>query len=187
MRIRQRHTVATGICLTLILGCCPLMAFAQAINPLWLGEWRALQSNLAHPEGSLQISQGIGVTQARIADKVCALAYDGQISAHQITRHIQERKDVQLDLKNWTGLAQQASANAQLVGLRREFEQALQIIAMIPEGNFRRVRLKGAACTSDDDVFYLLSGSGRSNQHLYRINLPNNSVGVEVTLHTLAP
>jgi hypothetical protein len=171
----------------LALGLLGAVAGAQPINPLWLGHWQVARSNLTQPAPRLEITRHGPATEARMDGRVCALAYDGQVQASWIAQQIRERQDAQLDLRNWTGLAQGGADNAQLVGLRREFAQAIEIVEGIPAGSFRRVRFKGTGCPSEDDVFHLLSGTGHSSQHLYRINLPNNSVGVEVTLHTLVP
>jgi hypothetical protein len=174
-----------GLAAAIALICSP--ASAQSIHPLWLGTWQVTQSSLTRSPPTLQISRRAEAVEVRLDGKVCSLAYDGQVQASWITQQMQERRDVQLDWQNWTGVTKEEAASAQLVGLRREFEQALQIVAGIPSGNFRRVRFKGTDCASEDDVFYLLSGAGRSHQRLYRISLPRNSVGVEATLHTLVP
>ena len=187
MHSLMNRLAGIGLSLALVGGLVSTRVGAQPINPLWLGTWQVAQSSLVKPPPSLQITRRADGFEARLEGRICGLAYDGQVQASWIAQQMRERRDVQLDLQNWTGLPQQETASAQLVGLRREFDQALQIVAGIPGGNFRRLRLTGAGCAAGDDVFYLLSGAGRSNQHLYRINLPRNSVGVEATLHTLAP
>ncbi len=149
---------------------------AQPVNPIWAGEWRVVDSNLPPADRSLTTRRNAASFQvtATVAGAECAAGYDGLVQAADIVRRIEERASWQLKAENWpTG-----TDPAQLVGLKKEFDQALRLARSLPPDAYRRVRFSCAGAEAKDDRFYLLNEGRR----LFEFRFPENGLGLRVTL-----
>ena len=156
-------------------------AEGQALNPTWHGEWRKQSANIADADSpALRITGGTP-TRLVTGSQVCALAYDGTVTRQQLLDRMRALQDWQLNPANWPA----GTDTRLLVGLRREFDDALQLLQGLPADAYRRVRLAGPDCSTPDDRFLALSNQGRST--IYAIRFPAANLGVSVSLYRRGP
>ena len=152
----------------------PPTACAQALNPAWDGEWVAAQTTQGRPSASLRIARKAAQSQLVQAGQACALAYDGMAEPVALARRIQALQAWQLDERHWPA----GTLPQQLIGLRHEFETALQIVGSLPGPRYRITRIRGEGCEDADDIFFIL----HPGQRLMRLRFPSASLGVDVTV-----
>lgn len=151
---------------------------AQPVNPIWAGEWRVADSNLPPPAPSLAARRDVqGRVSVQLQGADCALVYDGLVPSAAIVQRIEERARWQLTEANWPA----GTDTSQLVGLRREFDQALRIARLLPPDSYRRVR---ATCPEQPapaagDRFFVLNEGRR----LFEFRFPDNDLSLRVTLY----
>lgn len=166
---RLRHACCVAAC-----ALAPAMAGAQAINPAWDGEWVAGETTQGSPGRSLRITRKAAQSQLVQAGQACALVYDGMAEPAALARRIQALQAWQLDARHWPAGTQPA----QLVGLRREFDTALQMVGSLTGTRYRSTRIRGEGCDDADDIFFVL----HQGQRLVRLRFPSASLGVDVTV-----
>ena len=152
----------------------PSPAHAQALHPAWDGEWIAAETTQGSPGASLRIARKAAQSQLVQAGQACALAYDGMAEPAALARRIQALQAWQMDARHWPA----GTMPAQLVGLRHEFDTALQIVASLPGPRYRIARIRGEGCDDADDIFFVL----HPGQRLMRLRFPSASLGVDVTV-----
>lgn len=152
----------------------PALACAQALNPVWEGEWVATETTQGHPGTSLRIARKTAQTQLVQAGQACALVYDGMAEPAALARRIQALQAWQLDARHWPA----GTLPAQLVGLRHEFDTALQMVGGLTGTRYRSTRIRGEGCDDADDIFFVL----HQGQRLVRLRFPSTSLGVDVTI-----
>ncbi len=150
------------------------LAAAQPVNPAWDGDWMATQTTQGRPGASLRITRKAAQAQLVQDGQACALVYDGMAEPAALVRRIQALQAWQLDARHWPAGIQPD----QLVGLRREFDAALQIVASLPGPRYRSTRMRGEGCDDADDIFFVL----HPGQRLLRLRFPSASLGVDVTV-----
>ena len=152
----------------------PVLCAAQALNAAWDGEWVATETTQGKPGAGLQVTRRAAQSQLVQAGQACPLAYDGLVEPVTLARRIQALQAWQLDPQHWP-----VGVNpAQLVGLRREFDAALQIVGSLPGPRYRVARMRGEGCDDADDIFFVL----HPGQRLLRLRFPSASLGVDVTV-----
>lgn len=152
----------------------PAIAAAQPVNPAWDGEWVAVETTQGPPGASLRITRKAAQTQLVQAGQACTLGYDGMAEPAALARRIQALQAWQLDARHWPAGTQPT----QLVGLRREFDAALQIVGSLPGPRYRSTRIRGEGCDDADDIFFVL----HPGQRLLRLRFPSASLGVDITV-----
>jgi hypothetical protein len=153
----------------------PALCGAQALNAAWDGEWVATETTQGKPGAGLQVTRRAAQSQLVQAGQACPLVYDGLIEPVALARRIQALQGWQLDPQHWP-----AGVNpAQLVGLRKEFDSALQIVGNLPGPRYRVARMRGEGCDDADDIFFVL----HAGQRLMRLRFPSASLGVDVTVY----
>jgi hypothetical protein len=147
---------------------------AQALNPAWDGEWLATETTQGQPGAGLQVLRKGGQSQMVQTAQACPLAYDGLIEPAALARRIQALQAWQLNPQHWP-----AGVNpAQLVGLRNEFDRALQLVGSLSGPRYRVARMRGEGCDDADDIFFVL----HQGQRLVRVRFPSASLGVDMTV-----
>lgn len=149
------------------------LAAAQPLNPAWDGDWVAAETTQGRPDGSLRITRKAAQTQLIQHGQACPLVYDGMAEPAALARRIQALQAWQMDARHWPAGTQPA----QLVGLRHEFDSALQLVARLTGTRYRTTRLRGEGCDDADDIFFML----HAGQQLVRLRFPSASLGVDVT------
>jgi len=152
----------------------PLTAIAQPVNPAWDGEWVATETTQGRPSTSLRIARKASQTQLIQDGQACALVYDGMAEPAALAQRIQALQAWQLDARHWPAGTQPA----QLVGLRREFDTALQMVGGLAGTRYRSTRIRGEGCDDADDIFFVL----HAGQRLMRLRFPSASLGVDITV-----
>lgn len=165
----------------------PLIAFAQVptavpvnlgnpVNAAWAGEWRAADFNLPPVARTLTTHRDAATLQvkATMGGEECTASYDGLVQAADIITRIEERADWQLKAENWPA----GTDPAQLVGLKKEFDQALRVARSLPPDTYRRVRFSCPGENLKDDRFHVLN----ERRRLFEFRFPDNGLGVRVTL-----
>lgn len=151
----------------------PALCAAQALNAAWDGEWIATETTQGPPGAGLQITRKAAQSHLVQAGQACPLVYDGLIEPGALARRIRALQDWQLDPQHWP-----AGVNpAQLVGLRKEFDSALQLVDSLTSPRYRSTRMRGEGCDDADDIFFVL----HAGQRLMRLRFPSASLGVDVT------
>jgi hypothetical protein len=173
--IAVRQAVLTAF-MTLMVACvmAPSSAHAQALHPAWDGEWIAIETTQGHPGTSLRIDRKGAQSQLVQAGQACTLGYDGMAEPAALARRIQALQAWQLDAGHWPA----GTLPQQLVGLRREFDTALQIVGSLAGPRYRITRIRGEGCDDADDIFFVL----HPGQRLLRLRFPSASLGVDVTV-----
>jgi len=149
---------------------------AQPVNPIWAGEWRVVDANLPPVERSLTTRRDAATShiKATLAGADCTAGYDGLVQAADIVTRIEERAGWQLKAENWPA----GTDPSQLVGLKKEFDQALRLARSLPPDAYRRVRFACPGADAKDDRFYVLNEGRR----LFEFRFPENGLGLRVTL-----
>lgn len=159
-----------------ILACLMAVATvqAQALNPVWDGEWTATETTQGKPDSSLRIERKGISTQLVQSGQTCRLVYDGMTQTAALARQIQALQDWQLAPQHWPVGTQPAH----LLGLRREFDAALHMVDSLGNGRYRITRIRGEGCDDADDIFFVL----HAGQRLMRVRFPSTSLGVDITV-----
>ncbi len=155
----------------------PSPAHAQAVHPAWDGEWIATETTQGSPGASLRIARKAAqsqLVQLVQAGQACALVYDGMAEPAALVRRIQALQAWQLDARHWPS----GTLPQQLVGLRHEFDTAMQLVGTLPGPRYRITRIRGEGCDDADDIFFVL----HPGQRLMRLRFPSASLGVDVTV-----
>ncbi|MEP6791578.1 MAG: hypothetical protein ABI907_09420 [Ramlibacter sp.] len=152
-------------------------AAAQALNGAWLGQWLLAQGPaIPRPPASIEMRVMAGVNTWLSGGQQCELAYDGTVAQQAIAGQLKSLKDWQLSPAHWPA----GTDPAQLVGLQKEFNDAESALRNLPPGNYRRLRLRGDACDTRDDLFYLLNVP---QQRIYQFRFPQASLGAGVAVY----
>ena len=170
-RLRRAYVVA-ACAAAFVLS--PIMAIAQPVNPAWDGDWVATETTQGRPGASLRIARKASQTHLVQAGQACTLVYAGMAEPAALALRIQTLQAWQMDAQHWPAGTQPA----QLVGLRREFDTALQIVGSLPGPRYRMTRIRGEGCDDADDIFFVL----HPGQRLMRLRFPSASLGVDVTV-----
>ena len=149
------------------------IANPNLLSPTWLGRWRLVKSNLLRFPDLLEISMRgnaahIGLEGAAFG-QTCELAYDGLVTQQSIVAKLLELKDWQLRKENWP----EGTNPDELIGLKKEFDEALALARSVDPDTYKRVRPKGDDCAGRDDTFWLL----HNGQRLVRFSFPASSLG----------
>ena len=168
----MRHLLLRWLMGTALLS--PGLAGAQALHPAWDGEWVATETTQGPPGASQRITRHAAQSRLVQAGQACPLAYDGLVEPAALQRRIQALQGWQLDARHWPA----GTHPVQLVGLRREFDAALQTVGSLPGPRYRITRLRGEGCDDADDIFFVL----HPGQRLLRLRFPSASLGVDVTV-----
>ncbi|MBC7437041.1 MAG: hypothetical protein H7332_13350 [Bdellovibrionales bacterium] len=150
---------------------------AAPVSAIWAGEWRAAEFNLPPINTTLTTRRNASTFEVRalIAGSECPLAYDGQLNSGDVIKRIEERAKWQLKPDNWPA----GTDPAQLVGLKKEFDNALRLTRSLPPDTYRRVRARCAMLPSTDDRFYLLTEGRR----LFEYRFPESGLSLNVTVY----
>ena len=152
-------------------------ASTAPVSAIWAGEWRAADFNLPPINTTLTTRRNASTFEVRalIAGSECPLAYDGQLHSGGLIKRIEERAQWQLKADNWPA----GTDPAQLVGLKKEFDNALRLTRSLPPDTYRRVRARCAMLPSTDDRFYLLTEGRR----LFEYRFPESGLSLNVTVY----
>lgn len=149
-------------------------AGAQSLNAAWDGAWSARETTQSRPDASVEISRNGTRSVITQAGQPCTLGYADMMEPAALAQRIQRLRVWQLDPGHWPA----GTDPTQLVGLRREFDTALQMIASLPGPRYRSTRISGEGCDDADDIFFVL----HPGQRLLRFRFPSSSLGVDVTV-----
>ena len=153
----------------------PAILQAQALNPIWNGDWRLQQASIPQAAPPTLKTGGATRTQWTAGSKTCDMAYDGTVTQAALLTRLAGLQDWQLRPGNWPS----GTDTSQLVGLRKEFDDAQKLLQSLPPDTYRRVRLAGPGCETQDDHFLLLNEGLR----LFSIRFPANGLGADVALY----
>ena len=128
---------------------------------------------------TVQISTQSGKTIWATQAQRCGMAYDGQLSTTALQQKVVELKDWQLRPENWPA----GTNTQQLLGLRKELDDAQALLQSLPPGNYRRVRTVGPGCATQNEAFWLLADGTR----LLGIVFPAQGLGAEVAEYRRLP